>query len=94
MRRDEESERPRLPRVAGELRIEMSPRMMASLQLFSSAGEMLCPFVVGICFQLRKYSWFGRICLAEQLFSLAALCLAWALLRRGPVRPTAAFDSA
>ena len=50
------------PRVAGggqsatlppELGIQITPRMMTTLQLCASFGEMICPFVMGIFFQVH-----------------------------------------
>ena len=37
-----------------------------ALQLFASAGEMLCPFLIGIVFQLKRFHLFGRICFFQQ----------------------------
>ena len=72
---------PALITLPEEMQIEMTPTMMASLQLFSSAGEMLGPFVIGILFQLQMYDWFARVCLLTQLISLAVLALTWGSLK-------------
>ena len=59
----------------------MTPRRMATLQLSASAGEMLCPFVLGIVFQFRLYDWFGPVNLVEQIFSFGALLSAYLAAR-------------
>jgi hypothetical protein len=72
-----------LPPEAG---VRITPFRMATLQLMASAGEMLCPFFVGVLFQLRLYSWFGPLIAGEQAASLLALAAAWFVTRHA-VRP-------
>ena len=43
----------------------MKPRMMTCLQLFASAGEMLCPFFLGVAFQFKYYFLFGGLMLVR-----------------------------
>jgi hypothetical protein len=69
-----------LPPEAG---VPVTPSRMATLQLMGSAGEMLCPFFVGVLFQLRLYSWFGPLIAGSQAVSLLALAAAWSVVRHG-----------
>lgn len=68
--------------VPAEMGITMSPRMMTTLQLSASFGEMFCPFLMGIAFQFRRYSLFYTLILGWQTFVLCLLGLPWMLLTR------------
>jgi len=72
---------PALVTLGPEARMEMTPRRMATLQLSASAGEMLCPFVLGVCFQFRLYHWFGPMNFVQQVVSFCALFVAWTITR-------------
>ena len=73
---------PALLTLPPEANIEMTPNRMATLQLLASAGEMLCPFFVGMIFQVRLYSFFGPLIAIEQAISFLALGAAALLTRR------------
>ena len=73
--------------LPSEMKVVMSPRMMTTLQLSASFGEMLCPFVMGLAFQLRRYSLFAGLVLGWQLLVLAVLCAAYMLLMRRAALP-------
>ena len=86
--------------VPTEMGIVMSPKMMTTLQLSASFGEMFCPFMMGIAFQFRHYYLFYTFMFAWQTFVLCLLGLPYvlltrrmkipmALLRRLPVRERA-----
>ena len=86
--------------VPTEMGIVMSPKMMTTLQLSASFGEMFCPFLMGIAFQFRHYYLFYTFMFAWQTFVLCLLGLPYvlltrrvkipmALLRRLPVRERA-----
>ncbi len=64
---------PALITLAPEVNIEMTPRKMAYLQLGASAGEMVCPYLMGIVFDFRLYHWFGPFTLVCQVMSVIAL---------------------
>jgi MFS family permease len=49
-----------------EMGITMSPRMMTTLQLSASFGEMACPFLMGIAFQMRRYKYGGARACAQR----------------------------
>jgi len=68
--------------LPAEMGITMTPRMMTSLQLAASFGEMFCPFVMGVAFQYKAYSMFYLLMLGWQLFVLLLLLLLWMLLTR------------
>ena len=53
--------------LPAEMGIRMSPRMMTTLQLSASFGEMLCPFLMGIAFQMRQYKLFYILMLGWQV---------------------------
>ena len=72
--------------LPSEMGIVMTPRMMTTLQLSASGGEMLCPFLMGLAFQLRAYRLFYYLMLGWETFVLCLLGLPWGLLtRRIPV---------
>ena len=72
--------------VPVEMGIALTPRMMMTLQLCASFGEMICPFMMGIAFQFRAYSLFYTLILAWELFVLALLIFPWLLLtQRAPL---------
>ena len=52
--------------LPAEMGIFMSARMLMTLQLCASFGEMLCPFVMGITFQFRAYQLFYILLFAWQ----------------------------
>ena len=60
----------------------MTPRMMTTLQLCASFGEMLCPFLMGLAFQLKHYELFYILTTVWELMVLALLTCAWLLLTR------------
>ena len=60
----------------------MTPRMMTTLQLCASFGEMLCPFLMGLAFQMRRYSLFYLLTIIWEVFVLMLLTTAWLLLTR------------
>ena len=66
---------PALITLAPELNIDMTPKRMAILQFSASGGEMICPFLMGIIFQMRHYSWFGPFMLVAQTASVVALAM-------------------
>ena len=68
--------------VPAEMGITMSPRMMTTLQLSASFGEMLCPLLMGIAFQYRRYSLFYVFMFCWQSLVLCLLGLPWMLLTR------------
>jgi len=75
--------------LPAEMGITMSPKMMTTLQLSASFGEMFCPFVMGVAFQLKAYAGFYVFMLGWQCFVSVALLLSWTLLtRRLPVPRT------
>ena len=65
-----------------EMGITMSPRMMTTLQLSASFGEMFCPFLMGIAFQMRQYWLFYGTMFAWELFVLVLLTIPCAALTR------------
>ena len=42
--------------LPAEMGITMTPRMMTTLQLSASFGEMFCPFLMGVAFQYGRYA--------------------------------------
>mmetsp|Transcript_27395 Transcript_27395/g.88033 ORF Transcript_27395/g.88033 Transcript_27395/m.88033 type:complete len:528 (-) Transcript_27395:192-1775(-) len=83
---------PALVSLPAELRVEMTPQRLAVLQLMASAGEMLCPFAVGILFQMRMYSSFGPALTGMQAVAFTALATAFFVFRTPqpsyrPIRP-------
>jgi len=72
---------PALITLLPECNVEMQPARMATLQLCASAGEMLCPFFLGIIFQFRRYEWFGPVNFWQQAFSLSLLTAVWISMR-------------
>jgi hypothetical protein len=72
-----------------EMGITMTPRMMTVLQLCASFGEMLCPFLMGLAFQLKRYTWFYGLILTWQSFVLGMLVVPWMLLTRKLALPQA-----
>jgi hypothetical protein len=65
-----------------ELGIVMTPRMLMTIQLACSLGEMLGPFVIGLAFEMRRYSFFYELTIVSELLVLALLVAAWLLLTR------------
>ena len=65
-----------------ELGIVMTPRMLMTIQLACSFGEMLGPFVIGLAFEMRRYSFFYELTIVSELLVLALLVAAWLLLTR------------
>jgi len=72
-----------------ELGVQMTPRMMTTLQLCASFGEMLCPFIMGIAFQMKLYSLFYILYVVWELLVLVLLSIAWLLLTRRIAVPAA-----
>lgn len=64
-----------------EIGIEMSPRMMTSLQLAGSFGEMFGPFAMGVGFEMHRYSLFGGLLLCWQTIALLMLAFGWSFLK-------------
>ena len=62
-----------------ELGVQMTPRMMTTLQLCASFGEMLCPFIMGIAFQVHLCSF------PHRLLSRSAR---WKRSMRRPISPS------
>ena len=60
----------------------MAPRMMTTLQLSASFGEMFCPFIMGVAFQMKQYWLFYGLMFGWELFVLVMLTIPWALLTR------------
>lgn len=75
--------------VPAEMGITMSPQMMTTLQLAASFGEMFCPFLMGMAFQMRAYTMFHTLMLCWQSFVLCALGVPWLLLTRRVKLPLA-----
>ena len=75
--------------VPTEMGITMTPKMMTTLQLSASFGEMFCPFLMGIAFQYRHYELFYMLMLGWQTFVLCLLGLPWMLLTRRMTLPIA-----
>jgi len=74
-----------------ELGIQITPRMMTTLQLCASFGEMLCPFIMGIAFQYRQYDLLYLLLIAWELLVLVLLTTAWLLLTRRLALPASWF---
>ena len=55
---------------------------MTTLQLSASFGEMFCPFIMGIAFQLKAYPLFYLLMLGWQVFVMLLLIIPWMLLTR------------
>lgn len=72
-----------------ELGIQITPRMMTTLQLCASFGEMICPFVMGIFFQLHHYALFYILTVIWELVVFILLSIAWLLLTRRLALPVA-----
>uniref|UniRef100_A0A7S3AQU9 Uncharacterized protein n=1 Tax=Haptolina ericina TaxID=156174 RepID=A0A7S3AQU9_9EUKA len=57
--------------------IVLTPKMMTCIQLFASAGEMLCPFLFGIAFQFKYFFLFGGLIFCWQVAVFIMLLVAW-----------------
>ena len=68
--------------LPAEMGITMTPRMMTTLQLSASFGEMFCPFIMGIAFQFKRYPLFYILFLSWQSGVLFLLIVPWMLLTR------------
>ena len=79
---------PALVTLAAELGIEMTPKMLATLQLTASGGEMAVPFLIGLLFQYRLYHCFAASNTIMQAISLVVLSLSYVYLKqRSKVQP-------
>jgi len=72
-----------------EMGITMSARMMTTLQLCASFGEMLCPFIMGLVFNYHRYSWFYGLMFVWEVGVAVVLFVAWMLLTRRLPLPAA-----
>jgi hypothetical protein len=61
------------------------------LQLSASFGEMMCPFLMGIAFQFRKYWLFYGLMFGWETFVFVTLFIPWALLTRRVALPATLF---